>query len=155
MSERFLLVGHLGATLAMVGVIWMVQLIVYPQFKSVSEVDAGSYSFANYVQDHSIRMIMVLAIFAPLELIFSFLLWAQRPFDVSGSLTFIAGGLLAICWISTAFWFAPLHGRLQQVGYDLTLIDQLITTNWIRTVLWSTRGLLALYITASVIEQNN
>ncbi len=155
MSERLLIVGHVGSTLAMVGVIWMVQLVVYPQFKSLPNVDTGDYSFANYVQDHSVRMIMVLAIFAPLELVFSLLLWVQRPFNTSASLTFVAGFLLALCWVSTAIWFAPLHGRLQQAGHDSTLINQLLTTNWIRTILWTTRGALALYITASVIERSN
>ncbi len=67
---------------------------------------------------------------------------------MSGALTLIAGLLLVIGWVSTGLWYAPLHGRLQSEPYDPARIDQLITTNWFRTAIWSARGVLALVMVA-------
>jgi hypothetical protein len=58
----------------------------------------------------------------------------------------IAGwGLLAVLWGST-FWIqVPLHARLQS-GSNPDTIDWLVQTNWIRTVAWSIRGVLAVWM---------
>ena len=71
-----------------------------------------------------------------------------RPDGVSAVVTFVAGGLLAAGWVATGLWYAPLHGRLQTEGYDARLIERLIATNWLRTALWSARGVLALALLA-------
>lgn len=123
----------------MVGVIWAVQLVIYPQFRSVSPADG-----AQYVADHSTRIVTVLAVFAPIEVLLALLVWLRTPGEVSATLAFVAGALLAAAWVSTAVWFAPLHGRLQDTAMDPSLVTQLIHTNWVRTVLWTARGVLAL-----------
>lgn len=138
MSDRLLLITHAGVTMAMVGVMWSVQLVVYPQFRVVPAGDFGRYAAA-----HSRRIVGVLALFAPLELLLALALWVVRPGEVSGAAALVSGLLLAAAWVATGLWFAPLHGRLQ-AGHDPALIERLISTNWLRTALWSTRGVLAL-----------
>ncbi|MEM7275927.1 MAG: hypothetical protein AAF547_22820 [Actinomycetota bacterium] len=138
MSDRLLLLSHAGVTLVMVGIMWSVQLTIYPQFRNVPVDD-----FVPYVTAHATRIVVLLAPFAPLEILLALLVWIRRPEDVSGRLAFIAGLLLAIGWLSTALWYAPLHGELQS-GHDAVLIDRLIWTNWFRTALWSIRGVFAL-----------
>jgi hypothetical protein len=53
--------------------------------------------------------------------------------------------LLAIIWLSTAFVQVPCHNGLSQ-GFDAIVHRRLVRTNWIRTVAWSLRGLLVLWM---------
>lgn len=139
MPDRPLLVAHAGVTLAMVGIMWAVQLAIYPQFRLVAPAD-----FQAYVTAHARRIVAVLAPFAPAEVLLALLVWLVRPDDVSGASALVAGALLAVGWVTTGLWYGPLHGRLQADGHDPILIERLIRTNWFRTVLWSVRGVLAL-----------
>ena len=134
---RTVVVGHALFTLAMFGLMWAVQIVVYPQFRSVSPAE-----FASYASDHSTRITMALALLAPAEIIFAGWLWLDTPAGLNRTVVFLSGGLLALGWISTALWFGPLHGKFQG-AYDLDLINQLITTNWLRTFLWTARAVLA------------
>lgn len=139
MPDRILLLSHAGVTLTMVGIMWSIQLLVYPQFRSVP-----AESFVPYVADHSTRIVRVLLPFAPLEVILALLLFVVRPGQISGTSALIGGLLLVVLWIATGFFYAPLHGELQAGGYDDGLVERLILSNWVRTVLWSVRGALAL-----------
>lgn len=141
MNDRLLLISHAGVTMIMVGIMWSVQLAMYPQFRSVPAAD-----FVPYITNHSTRIVTVLAPFAPIELLLALVLWLVRPDGVSGVTAFIAGLILAIAWIATGLYYAPIHGELQANGYDRELIDRLILTNWIRTGLWSIRGVIALWL---------
>ncbi len=147
MSERFLLLSHTGATLAMVGVMWMVQLVVYPAFRSV-----GPGELVDYVTTHSTRIVFALALFAPLEVLVALLLWLNPPGGVSKSLALVAGVVLAVMWVSTGLFFGPFHGRLVADGGRPDLVDQLITTNWFRTIGWTIRGGLALVMLNQALD---
>ena len=139
MAAELLLLSHAGVTLVMVGIMWAVQLAIYPQFRSVP-----ADSFVPYITEHSARIIAVLAPFAPVEIILALLVWVVRPDGTSGWVAFLAGLVLAAAWIATGLFYAPIHGRLQRLGHDQHLIERLIVTNWFRTGLWTMRGVLAL-----------
>ncbi|WP_375560093.1 hypothetical protein ACE193_20605 [Bernardetia sp. OM2101] len=51
-------------------------------------------------------------------------------------------------WILTAWVFVPLHGKLGDItkGYDLEIIKKLVFRNWFRTVFWSLRLAILVYI---------
>jgi hypothetical protein len=53
------------------------------------------------------------------------------------------GGLLAVVaiWLSTALLQVPCHNRLM-LAFDRDAIRLLVLTNWIRTLLWTARGVL-------------
>ena len=57
--------------------------------------------------------------------------------------------LLLIIWISTAFIQVPCHERLLG-GFDQQVHQRLVKSNWIRTVAWSIRAILALLIQSSI-----
>lgn len=137
---RAAVLGHGAFTLAMCGLMLAVQFIIYPQFRSVDPAD-----FSTYVADHSTRIVTALALLAPLEIVFAAWIWLDTADGVSRPATFISGALLAAGWVATAAWYAPLHGRLQSEPYDAARIDQLITTNWIRTLIWLARAGFALW----------
>jgi hypothetical protein len=53
--------------------------------------------------------------------------------------------VVAVIWLSTAFLQSPLHTTLGR-GFDPRAHRFLVTSNWVRTVLWSLRGLVVLRI---------
>lgn len=53
--------------------------------------------------------------------------------------------LLAGIWLSTALLQSPNHTELG-LGFDLSAHRSLVGSNWVRTVLWSLRGLIVLWI---------
>ncbi len=132
---------HLAFTLAMVGLMTTVQLVVYPQYHFVAETD-----FSAYVSNHGQRIGIPLVLFAPAEVLLALGLWLAAPAGSVKRLAFASGAILAAAWIITIVWFAPQHGQLINEPYDPDRIDRLVNTNWIRTVLWWLRGGTALVL---------
>lgn len=147
---RAAVLGHGAFTLAMCGVMLAVQFVIYPQFRSVDP--AG---FSTYAADHATRIITVLALVAPLEIIFAAWIWLDPVTSIGRTPAFISGLLLAVGWVSTALWYAPLHGRLQTEPYDADRIEQLITTNWLRTALWVARAGFAIWFLWKMLSEND
>jgi hypothetical protein len=133
--------AHLGATLAMVGLIWFVQIVHYPLFARV-----GGDVFAAYEADHARLTSWVVIPFMLIEAGAAlFLLW-QPPAGVPMVLLWVGAGLLALVWLSTFLLQVPAHDRLHR-GFDADVHRWLVMTNWIRTVAWSARGVIALVLT--------
>lgn len=145
---------HLGATLAMAGLCWFVQVVHYPLFAAV-----GEPGFAAYSQLHAERTSLVVAPLMLAELgsaLLLLLLPSPPGWEASGGgglsrrgWLWIATALLGVIWLSTFFVQVPLHGKLA-TGFDAATAERLVRTNWIRTLFWSLRGfmLLALLQTA-------
>jgi len=132
--------AHAASTLMMAGVIWFVQVVHYPLMARVGE---GGFSI--YEREHAARTTLVVM---PLMLIEAAsacgLAWHLRA--GAGALVGWAGlAALILVWISTFAVQVPLHGKLE-VGYTPAAHTALLRTNWIRTVLWSIRGLAAVWM---------
>ena len=54
--------------------------------------------------------------------------------------------MVAILWLSTLLVQMPLHGRLKHAGHTPEIVASLVRTNWLRTVLWSARAVLAIWM---------
>lgn len=134
---------HAAATWAMVGFIWTVQLLVYPAMAAVP-----GDAFPAYERFHQRRVVAVLAVFGVVEVVAAGAL-AVVGTGVSAWMWQLGGALLAILWVSTGAFYAPLHGRLAD-GFDPDLHALLLRTNWVRTIVWSARGALALAMVADV-----
>lgn len=124
---------HLAVTWMLVGLIWVVQILVYPQFRRVAPAEFRDYHFA-----HCFRIGLIIAPLLFIEL--STAAWLiyegqqTQPFLIST-------GLIPVIWLCTAVFQAPIHLRLMR-GFDVSLIRRLILTNWIRTLAWTARGIL-------------
>ncbi len=140
MNFSTIALAHLVFTLAMVGLMTAVQLTIYPAFREVPES-----SFSAYVTKHGEAIMRPLVLFAPAEVVLALVLWLTAP-SGNGIITFVSGLLLVAAWVTTAVWYAPLHGRLATEPYDQAKIEQLINTNWFRTIIWWVRGGLAIWI---------
>ncbi len=137
--------AHLAATWALVGLIWFVQVVHYPLFSSV-----GPAQFVGYEARHTRRTGWVVAVLMPLEAGTG--LWlALDPPGQAGNLALIGLALIALLWIVTLLWQVPLHRRLS-VSYQPGLVLQLVRSNWVRTSVWSARGLLVLVVAAELLD---
>jgi hypothetical protein len=127
---------HAFATLAMVGLIWFVQVVHYPLFARV-----GSDTYTAYQTAHMSRTSLIVGPLMLAELATALLIllgaWSSRPLAIAGLI------LLAIAWFSTFFLQIPRHATLER-GYDARAAASLVSTNWIRTIAWTARGILAL-----------
>lgn len=123
---------HLAVTWMLVGLIWVVQVLVYPQFLRVP-----GEAFKPYHAAHCFRIGIVVA-----PLMFAEAVTAAWIFWEGGGPAFrLSAWLIPVVWLSTALLQAPIHTRLMQ-GFDQALVRRLILTNWLRTVAWTFRGIL-------------
>jgi len=148
LSSRSLLVTQILATAMMTGIIWFVQIVHYPLFLKVP-----LEGFVSYEQSHTVRTGLVVAPLMLLEMGTAIGLVGLSLF--SGEKTTVglsplhlgALGCLLLIWASTFLIQVPLHQLLEQRA-DPKAMELLVSTNWIRTILWTIRlGLLALLMT--------
>jgi hypothetical protein len=137
---RLLLLAHAGATLPMVGLIWFVQLVHYPLFTEV-----GRHDFPSFARSHQRRTAKIVAPLMLSEAALTLLLAVRPPAALPSWPPWLGVFLLATIWASTLGLQMPLHARLL-VSYDPLAVRSLVRTNWIRTLLWTARGLLALWL---------
>jgi hypothetical protein len=129
---------HAVATTAMAGVIWTVQLVIYPLFAEV-----GEEVFASYHADYSERITWIVGPLMIVELGSAAALAIVAGKSGEGRLFAVTGLLLVVAiWLVTAFVQVPQHGHLG-AGFDEATIAALVAGNWIRTLLWSLRVPLA------------
>ncbi len=122
----------------MLGVIWFVQIVHYPLFQHV-----GENGFAGYERQHTRRTGWVVAP-AMLAELASAVLLAWR---MGGVLAWGGLAVLGLIWVSTGVWQVPAHRRLDG-GFDVATHRRLVNTNWVRTVAWSARAVIALALLA-------
>ncbi|MEM9131839.1 MAG: hypothetical protein AAF962_09250 [Actinomycetota bacterium] len=132
-----LLVIHLVATAAMAGLIWFVQVVHYPLFTAV-----GASEFTSYEQQHTRLTSWVVGPFMAVEGVSALAILAIRPEGVPLWLIFAGLILLAVIHGSTIFLQVPAHGILTE-RFDTETASRLVRTNWLRTVGWSLRSLVA------------
>jgi len=142
-----LLLTHAAATLAMVGVILMVQLVHYPLFRHV-----GRASYDTYQAEHMRRITWIVAPLMTIELGTAIgLVWVP-PSAVPLWMAWSGFGLVLFIWGTTGLVQVPLHSRLTE-GFDAATHRRLVRTNWIRTGAWMLRGGLVLWMLASAFAE--
>lgn len=137
-SHWLLLLVHALASLFMTGLIWVIQVVHYPLMSRV-----GEESFMAYERAHMQRITLIVGPAMLVELLSAAALLVWVPAGVPRWMVLTGAGLVALLWISTAVVQGPTHARLAR-GYNERLIARLVATNWLRTVAWTFRGVLAL-----------
>jgi len=144
MQVLFLL--HFSSTFFMVGLIWFVQTVHYPLHAHV-----GTESFTNYQNHHMSRTGLIVGMPMTVEALTS-IYFLLNPFHPVPSWPFEIGGcLLLLIWVCTGLVQVPLHQRLS-IQFDSKLHKRLVLTNWIRTIFWTARGVIVLYILSALIN---
>ena len=140
MTGNALLVVNLIATWYMVGLIWMVQVVHYNLFDRV-----GHEQFAQYEADHNRLITPIVAVPMLIEIATAcLLLTAAAPPSFPRWAAWAGAAMLAGIWLSTALLQVPMHNRLMN-GFDQEAYQKLVSTNWVRTFLWTARGALMAY----------
>ena len=136
-NGQSMLAMHLALASIMVGVIWVIQLVHYPSFRFT---DREKYVSFQIFHMRNISFIVVPVMI--LEFLSGLLLVLYH--SNHESLLRISFILLLIIWLVTALFFAQIHQKLSK-GYDETLVRNLVSLNWIRTLLWTIRTIIILY----------
>lgn len=117
----------------MTGLIWLIQLVHYPSFKKIDPK-----KFQEFHSFHSKKITPLVFPLMSIELLFSvYFSWLTRD-----SFWLVQFLLVLLIWGATIFVSVPIHNKLSE--YNESKIDQLVTTNWIRTILWSLKSLLVI-----------
>ena len=130
------LLTHAFTTLAMVGLIWFVQIVHYPLMARVGEAQFQAYEHAHTARTTWVVAPLMLAELASAAMLVPLMGREAMPLTVSGLLA------LGLIWGSTFLLQVPAHRRLLG-GFDARAHRCLVGTNWVRTVLWSLRGVLS------------
>lgn len=116
----------------LVGLIWTIQLVHYPTFRYID-----SEAFLDFHKHHTFSITLIVM---PLMLI-ELGLASWLAYDNKWALSFLVPFILVLLiWISTFFVQIPMHNQLA-AGKDLNAIQRLVSSNWIRTILWTGKAL--------------
>ena len=146
MDATTILLLNISATLALTGLIWMVQVVHYPLFANV-----GAAGFADYHRAHTRQITWVVG---PLMLCEAFTAWllVREPIAaVPGWVFDWAFSLVVFIWGSTALFQIPMH-RVLAVKFHRRSYERLVMTNWMRTAAWSGRACLAILALWFVVD---
>jgi hypothetical protein len=131
----------------MAGLVWFVQVVHYPLMAEVGE------RFVSYELLHTQRTGWIVAplMLAELAVTAYCLIFAwqtESRFWILAAATCLAG-----CWLVTFFVSVPLHGKLS-VAFNAADLQRLISSNWIRTWLWTARVGFLIYALAKTKSQS-
>lgn len=124
------------ATWTMVGVIWFVQVVHYPLL-SVVPVESAS----GVAVEHQKRTGWVVMAPMAIEGVTTLLLLGMVPSGVAWFVPWLAGIPLAVALGATVLLSVPRHARMA-ASPDAQVGRELVSTNWVRTVAWSVRGVV-------------
>ena len=145
MQNLWLLI-NLIATWYMVGLIWMVQIVHYAMFDRV-----GLDQFSRYASDHARLITPIVGVPMLIELATALMLVAWVPAGNSRSVMLVALLAIILIWLSTALIQVPCHESLS-AGFDADVYRRLVSSNWIRTSLWTARGFAMAYATWQLMK---
>lgn len=116
--------------------IWLVQLIIYPSLAHVRTAEFGAW--------HNRYTMLITIIVGPQMLAQAALAVSAFLLDPDTAGLLVLAGI-ALVWLSSLLLSVPCHLALRAKGRDPAVIDRLVRTNWIRTVVWTGVFLLGLH----------
>lgn len=135
--EDVVLLLNVVASWTMVGVIWFVQVVHYPLLSVIPVESAASVAV-----EHQRRTGWVVMIPMAVEGVTTLLLLGMVPDGVAWFVPWLAGLPLAVALGGTVLLSVPRHERMVN-NPDASVGRELVTTNWVRTIAWSLRGLVS------------
>lgn len=135
--NHFIFIGHVASTFFMTGLIWIIQLLHYPSYRFIQ-----TEKFSSYQNFHTNRITFIVGPVMLIEVLSGMYLTVTSDWTSAWTLNFVG---LCLIWLSTLFFSIPAHNQLHW-AYNEKVISRLIKTNWLRTLTWSFRSLLMLYL---------
>ncbi len=131
MTDCVLMLAHFSVTCALIGLIWVVQCVIYPQF---SQIDRES--FPAYHADYTRRISWIVAPLMLAEIGTALWLILRGDLPIIFYLSMLP---LLFVWLATWFVQVPYHGKLSE-AFDAQIHRALVKSNRWRTAAWSLRG---------------
>lgn len=138
-----LLLAQLVATAMMTGILWLVQRVQYPLFLGLNDGQ-----FLKWHDLHSARITWIVAPLMILELVVSIALVFLSDVNYWQNISVLL--LTLAIWGITFFISVPRHEKLAQNGFDKAVILSLIRTNWGRTLAYTLKLFLVIYLVEQV-----
>lgn len=148
MSQAHLVIAQLIVSLLMTGVIWVVQLVIYPLFQEYGKraekhddnlvVVKRELQWLHDCYTPKISLVVIPLMFSELGLAVYHTITKPSPFSFVG-LSLVVGS-----WLSTFFLSVPLHQRIAE-SQDFKSTVLLVRTNWPRVLLWTGRSTFLLW----------
>ena len=135
---------NLASTMVMIGIIWFVQVVAYPQLAF-----AGRDGYVAYQAAHVRRTTFVVGGPILIEAATGLWLALRPPSFFPPALAWTGLALIAVVLLSTALLEVPIHRRLER-GFDADAHRRLVLGNWVRTIAWTARGVILLVVLARV-----
>lgn len=145
MAEAILL-ANAAATLFMTGVIWFVQVVHYPLFDGV-----GAEGYIDYQARHVKTTSFVVLPAMMVEMVTAIAIVAVPLPGVASWLGWTGLLLLGAVWAVTFGLSVPCHRKLEK-GFDVAVHRSLVASNRARTLCWSLRAGLVLYMLWQVMR---
>ncbi len=136
--------AHVAATCFLAGLIWVVQVVIYPNFRNVGR----TATWQDFHAAHTKRIASVVAVPWAVHGITTVMLLVRPPEAASYWLVLVAAAAAAATVVTTVWPVAPLHARLY-AQYDDATADRVVRTNWLRTAAWTVSAATGLALLAS------
>lgn len=146
--KALLLISQVASTLFMCGLIWMVQIVHYPLFALV-----GQDNFCSYEERHCALISLIVGPVMLFELVTAIAFTFIHPKQVRTFESVLSLCLLAGIWLSTLLFQIPQHAALRN-SFDTSALADLVSLNWIRTVLWTIKSVLVLIFSYRCLSKN-
>lgn len=141
---ELIVIAHLAATWLLVGVIWTIQLVHYPSFSSIA-----TETYATFQDRHMRSMGQLIGLPWLVEGICVLALFAFAPDTQTRVIATIGGLLEAVIIGVTIGWAIPAHTALT-AGFDPVAHRTLLRWNWVRTIAWTARGVIAVVLVVAL-----
>lgn len=127
-----LLIANALATWFMVGVIWLVQLLIYPSFRNI----APERFLAEMLKHQTVTgRVVILPMLVELGTSLALLV-----FNPELVLLWLGNVCVGVWGFSTVLVQVPQHTRLAAEGPDARTLANLVKYNWPRTIAWTLHG---------------
>lgn len=134
----FLLI-QIFLTWTMVGITCFTQVVHFPLYRKIKE------GFVQYERSHIRRTALLLGPLMLLEAVTAVILISVAPSGIFIKLATTNFIFLIFIWLSTFLLNIYQHQKLS-IRFSKDTLHDLITSNWIRLVLWAAKGALLLIL---------
>lgn len=139
-AAALILILNCASTFALTGIVWLVQVLIYPSFKFV-----GRNRFREAHRTHTTSISLVVAPLMVVELVTSGIMAFVKIPGIHPWLSYFGLGLALLIWVSTFAIQVPIHNSLSG-GFEERLARRLVRSNLIRASAWSARSLICIYV---------
>ena len=135
-----LLLANTAATFTMLGLIWFVQLVHYPLMTLLPEPVALLFAAR-----HQLRTTWIVGPVMFVEAVTGLLVIFIHPPGMHPAIAVVGFLLILFIFYRTGAVHVPQHRALAR-DHDCSTCEELVRSNWLRTLAWTIRGGLVLLL---------